>query len=413
MKLIFFNRFFYPDNSATSQILTDLAFHLAERGHEVHVVTSRPESANGHVENVRGIFVHSAARARSGPQTILQKARAYATYYLGARRVAADLVSAGDIAIVMTDPPMLASAIESVASNRGAALVNWLQDVFPEIAQTFGIPGTSGLTGIWLRKARDRSLKRASTTVAIADSMAKRLLTSRIVTEGQVHVIHNWANGKLIQPSAPDDNVLRREWHLQDRFVVGYSGNLGRVHEFETLLGAAEILRHDANISFLIIGRGPRLGEVIQYVSSRGLENVCFRPHQELNMLSQSLGVANVHLCVLHPTFEGLVHPSKLYGTMAAGRPTIFVGDDHGETAAILRDSSAGISIRTGEATQLANAIVSLRNDPKRCEAMGRAARQAFTSKYDMPIALKKWEHLLELLAHELSEKAGNIIPHV
>lgn len=41
MKLIFLNRYFFPDYSATSQMLTDLAFHLAEVGHEVHVICSR------------------------------------------------------------------------------------------------------------------------------------------------------------------------------------------------------------------------------------------------------------------------------------------------------------------------------------------------------------------------------------
>ena len=81
--------------------------------------------------------------------------------------------------------------------------------------------------------------------------MAKRLRGEGIPSDS-IRVIHNWADGLAIQPVDREKNELRREWNLEDKFVVGYSGNFGRAHEFGTILSAAEILRdhHTYRISF-------------------------------------------------------------------------------------------------------------------------------------------------------------------
>lgn len=112
-------------------------------------------------------------------------------------------------------------------------------------------------------------------------------------------------------------------------------------------------------------------------------------------MLAQSLGVADVHICVLRPEFEGLVHPSKLYGIMAAGRPTLFVGDVTGETGRILAQSGAGLAVPRGDGPGLAAAILRLRDDCAAGNAMGERARRAFAERYDMPVALARWEALV------------------
>ena len=255
------------------------------------------------------------------------------------------------------------------------------------------------MTGSLLRRLRNRSLRMATRTVVIGDQMAEHVKALGAVPANRVEVIHNWANGELIRPVAPDDNALRKEWKLARTFVVGYSGNLGRVHEFDTLLAAARQLRDDEpNICFLIVGRGPRLKGVMERARSEGLTNVRFEPHQDLESLSQCLGVPDVHISTLYPAFEGLVHPSKLYGVMAAGRPTLFIGDPKGETARILEETNSGITVTTGDCDRLAAAIRELRDNPSRCKVMGECARQAFESKYDRRVALAKWDALLNSL---------------
>src|SRR5258708_12686392 len=73
----------------------------------------------------------------------------------------------------------------------------------------------------------------------------REVLVARGIDEGKIAVIPNWANGDAIRPVARTENPLRRKWGLEGKFVVGYSGNLGRVHEFDTVLDAMTHLRGD------------------------------------------------------------------------------------------------------------------------------------------------------------------------
>ena len=397
MKIVFFNRFFFPDASATSQILSDLAFHLAASGAEVHVVTSKLAAANAAEEAIRGVHVHRVTKAIEGPHGLFQRAYAYLRYYLGARRAAATLLQAGDIAVIKTDPPMLSAIVGPVAGRRGARIVAWMQDIFPEVAHEYGVPFMGRPFGSWLRRIRDRSLVAADRVVAIGERMAARLAAEGVPVE-RLRVIHNWADGEAIRPLPRENNPLRVRWGLGHAFVAAYSGNLGRVHEFDTLLSAAAMLKGDGSIRFLFIGRGPRLAEVQNRVRRDELDNVFFQPHQERERLAESLAVADVHLSVLLPRFDSLVLPSKLYGIMAAARPVIFIGDPRGESASLIRDAGCGLVIESGDGAALAAALARLRDSPAERESMGRNGRQAFETRYDMSIALAEWRETLREL---------------
>jgi colanic acid biosynthesis glycosyl transferase WcaI len=402
VKIVFFNRFFFPDTSATSQILSDLAFHLAAGGAHVHVVTSHVPGGDAALETIRGVTVHRVARTIAGPHGLARRALAYAGYYFGARSAARRLLEPGDIAIVKTDPPMLSAVIGPVARGRGSRVIAWIQDVFPEVAAMYGVPLMKSAVGDILRRKRNESLMRADRVVAIGPAMAQRLAAQGVARE-KLSVIHNWADGDAIMPSAREGNALRNRWDVADKFVVGYSGNLGRVHEFDTLLAAAAALRDRDDIRFVIVGRGPRLAEVRERVVREGLSNVMFEPHQERASLSESLGAADVHLSVLQPRFDALVLPSKHYGIMAAGRPLVFIGDPAGESAQLVAEAQCGAVVETGKSGELAQVLLRLAADRGIREAMGRRGRAAFEEHFSLRHALREWREILADLGYKSS----------
>ena len=189
--------------------------------------------------------------------------------------------------------------------------------------------------------------------VAIGEGMRKRLLDLG-VDPARVDVIHNWSDDERIQPLSAEANPLRGEWGLDGKFVVGYSGNLGRAHEYETLLAAADRLRGERNLVFLFIGGGASMDGLRAEAQARGIENLIFRPYQAAERLRESLAVPDVHLVVLRPEMEGLIVPSKFYGIAAAGRPTIFVGSRDGEIAGLLSAGEAGFAVDQGDGLGLA-----------------------------------------------------------
>jgi hypothetical protein len=135
-RVIFVNRYFFPDHSATSQILSDLTFHLAATGHDVHVITSRQRYDDARAalpdsENINGVQVHRMASTRFGRAALSGRALDYLAFYRSVRRRLRAIARAGDIVVAKTDPPLLSVALASIARQRRAHLVNWLQDIYP------------------------------------------------------------------------------------------------------------------------------------------------------------------------------------------------------------------------------------------------------------------------------------------
>jgi glycosyltransferase involved in cell wall biosynthesis len=275
----------------------------------------------------------------------------------------------------------------------GARLINWTQDLFPEVAGALQVSGV-GLVAQGLRQLRNRALRMASRNIVIGECMAARLRAEGIPAQS-IRVIHNWADATAIRPIAHCDNPLRTEWSLQDKFVVGYSGNLGRAHEFQTILDAAERLHDLPIIRFLFIGDGAQLHTLRYEVSRRGLSNVQFQPYQPRERLSYSLSVADLHLVSLRPTLEGLIVPSKFYGIAAAGRPILFMGSSTGEIARLLQDHGCGYTVGIGETEQTVAIIAKLAGDEVECRRLGHAARAALEQQYDKHAAFRAWDDTL------------------
>jgi len=410
-------------------MLSDLAFALAAKGHPVQVITSRLTYEGNRSllasETIGNVAVSRVPTTAFGRDNLLGRTLDYFTFYLSAAfRLALD-AQRGDVIVVKTDPPMLSVVAAPIAWVKGARYMNWLQDLFPEVATALGVGRAKPQK--WsislLRRLRDLTLRDAKANVVLGERMAAQLRKRR-VPEERIIIIANWADGTQIRPVERTHNALRKEWNLKDAFVVGYSGNLGRAHSFETFLTAVAHLearqkavrkapvlanardsswqedsaREDLarqDIRWLFIGSGAQTEKLKRAVCERGHTSVLFRPYQPRERLSESLSVPDVHLISLKPNLEGLIVPSKYYGIAAAGRPTVFVGHPDGELARIIRDSNTGFVVRDGDGAGLAEAILNLARNRELAAEQGARARRLFETKYDFAHAVTAWESLI------------------
>jgi glycosyltransferase involved in cell wall biosynthesis len=402
-RIIFLNRYFYPDHSATSQILSDLAFHLAAAGREIHVVTSQQiyDDAAARLpakETIRGVQITRIATTRFGRSNLFGRGLDYLSFYLSMWRHIVSFAKPGDILVAKTDPPLLSVLAISAAKRRSAHLVNWLQDLYPEIAIELGVPLLKGPLGSAIGYLRNRSLRLATANVVLGTSMAARVHACGVAKD-RIHIIPNWANDEEIVPVPLAENPLRREWHLDDKFIVGYSGNLGRAHEFETVLAAAERLRDHQRIIFVCIGGGKQFDELAKRVRARSLDrSFRFFPYQDRAVLKYSLSVLDVHWISLPPRVEGLIFPSKLYGIIAAGRPVIAVAATEGEIAGLIRQYDCGFAIPPGDSDSLCKAILLLAEDAKTRNRMGTRARAMLDANFTRQHGFARWQRLLATL---------------
>ena len=405
-RVCFVNRFCYPDASATSQLMTDLAGELSSRGWQVTMVGSNqryddPSARLPASDRWRGVDIVRVGTTRFGRRTLAGRAVDYLSFYVRLPFVLWKVLRPGDVLVAKTDPPMLGVVAAPIARLRGARTVNWLQDLFPEIAVALGQPKLPGpLVGL-LRWWRNRACRKAAMNVTIGERMGEVLARAGVAPE-RIAVVHNWSHEDAIRPLASRDSRLRERLDLQDRFVVGYSGNLGRAHEWKPLFEAAQLLSEDpAPVAFLVGGGGHGYEALKAEVARTGLANIQFQPYHPMEYLSDSMAAADLHLVSLRPELEGLIVPSKFYGIAAAARPVAFIGDGDGELARLVREQDCGVAIPAGRGDLLAEAIVALARDPERVRLQGGNARRLLENRFSRAAAHERWHHLLSSVAGE------------
>lgn len=388
MRLLFLNRVYWPEEPATAQLLTDLAEALAARGHHVTVLTRRPREPAARTEQRHGVRIVRLRTTRLAQAGVIGKALDYLTFLFAVSRALRREVTRDTTVIAMTDPPLLAIVAARAKAARGGRLIHWVQDIYPELAVE--LSGQRSLN--FLRRPRDRAWRSADACVTLGADMAG-VLRAAGVSDRRIHVVPNAAPAGL-QPQPPAaGQELRAAWGLLGRFVVQYSGNLGRVHDLAVVLQVAELLRGRPEIVFLFVGAGARRAPLEAEARRRNLANVRFMPPQPRAKLAASLAVGDVHLVTLRPGCEQLVFPSKLAGIFAAGRGVIFIGPPQCEVARQVRASGAGLVFSAAQPAAIAASIETLARSP---HEVGRLAEHATAQAASAVRADEAWTRVLD-----------------
>lgn len=391
VRTIFVNRFYWPDEPATAQLLTDLAEALAARGHDIVVIASHPGRADvPRTETRHGVRIVRVRSSRGGGAGFAGKALDFATFLGASIGQLLRTARRGDTLVAMTDPPLLAIGAWAVAGLRRARLIQWVQDIYPELAVEL-----SGQR--WLRlllPLRNLAWCRADAGVTLGTDMAAVLVAAG-VDRRKISVIANWAPAGLAPQPVGAADALRAEWGLAGKFVVAYSGNLGRVHDLAPVLALAAALGHDAGIAFVFIGAGAQRAALEAEAARLGLGHVQFRPAQPRARLAETLALGDAHLVTLRPGCERYVFPSKLSGVAAVGRPVIFIGPHQSELAQLVTGRGLGLAFDRTETTATAAAIRTLAASAADCARFGAAAARFAAESGGLDAAAARWHALL------------------
>jgi len=404
VRLLFINRFFHPDQSATAQMLTDLAEGLAVSGTAVTVLTGRlgylgGETAVPSEEQYKGVTVRRVWSTRFGRQSALGRLFDYLSFYLSSVWAAVQTRDV-DCVVVLSDPPILSVQAVLLGRLKGWKTVCWLQDVFPEIAVRADTL-REGLRARLLRWAANWSLRSSDRVIVVGRCMERCLLAFGLQRD-RVVLIPNWADGDHLTPVAPEDNWFRKQHGLEGQIVVMYSGNLGVVHETEALIHLIHYLRGMREVCFLFVGEGQGKTRLQNWAFQEKLESVRFLGYQNKEDLRYSLSAGDIHLVTLRSKMEGLSVPSKVYGIMAVGRPAVFIGPDGSEVASLIRESGCGEVFSPQESEKAALAILHLVQDYRRRENLGSAGRRYFESFLDKRCAIQRFRAVFQDMMAEI-----------
>ena len=385
MKILFVNQFFWPDSSATSQQLTDLATGLAERGHDVHVLCGEggyAAEANGVAPPVTVHRVRSLRFVRGRVGRVLS----YLSFYVRAA-VRGLFMPRVDTVVSLTTPPLISLIGTAIKSLRGSQHFIWEQDVYPDVAIDLHYIRRGGLLDRITGLLADFSRRHADGILALGECMRQRLLR-RGIPARQIYLTENWANGSAIQPMPrPGDPA---------ELVVLYSGNLGLAHDVDTIAGAMRQLRDEANFRFLFVGGGGRRADLTEFCRAEGITRMEMRPYVDRDRLNEGLAAGDIGLVTQMDACTGSVVPSKVYGILAAGRPVLFVGPADATPALTIDRHSCGWHVRCGDVDGLTALLRHLAAHRDEVETAGRNARAALLQNYDLPLGIDRIASVLE-----------------
>lgn len=378
-RLTFVDQFYYPDASAIAQLLTELTVGLKQRGWEVGVVTSRDEYAKPErpapvdPEKV-GVEVYRTPSLAGGTIRRAKLLRQVWFYLAATLRLLA--APPPDLYVVQTTPPLIPACVALVARLKRRPYAVIAQDIYPEIVAVHGMLDPSGLAYRIVKAVIDRAYRGAVGVISLGPYMTRRLLGKGVRPEG-VTEISNWGIGELAPWSGP--NALRREWGLEGRFVVLYSGNMGLGHEFETFLEGALAARAELpDLVVVFVGGGPRREEIVSWTRAHGAADwVQFRPYQPQDRLRESLGVADLSLVTMREGWAGLVVPSKVLGILAMGSPALYVGPES-DVSELLERFCAGLRVSNGDVEGVKGAILRAARDEGWRKEAGERARRGY-----------------------------------
>jgi colanic acid biosynthesis glycosyl transferase WcaI len=377
LRVCYFNRSYWPDTTATGQLLTELAEDLVNRhGLAVTVIAGYPIAGDapavGPDEFRNGVRIVRARGTTLSPRRFAGRAINYLTYFVSAVWRALRLPRQ-DVTVALTDPPIIGLAALAARPRQG--MVFYCQDIFPEVAgllEDFKSPAVNAL----LDRTNRLLVSRARRIVAIGETMASRLIQGKGASPAKVTVIANWADTSAIVPETKP-NRFSTAHGLDAAFVVLHAGNIGLGQNLDFVLEAAALLRDRPDIVFLFIGDGNRRAALEDAARSRRLDNVRFLPFQPRDLLRWTYASSDVCLVSLKPGLAGYIVPSKLYPILAAGRPYIAAVESESEVAALTSTHRCGVVVPPGGASHLADVVVQLAARREERQSMGRRAREA------------------------------------
>ncbi len=371
MRFLIVSQVYWPDSTAVSQILTDLAEDLVRRGHQVSVIASNrqyeePQNRFQSRETENGVSIARIWQTSFGKRNVAGRIADFLSFNLSLLlKLLTVRKGDHDVLIGLTVPPMVSFVSGIVARRKGMKFAYWAMDLQPELSIAAGYLQQGSLADSVLSRVGNSIYRRADLIVALDRYMAEHIVR-RAGQPSRTVVIPVWPVSAPAYDGPRLQNPFRLAHGLGDRIIVMYSGNHSVYNSLDTLLEAARLLRSDPRFLFVFIGGGVRKKDVTAFQATHGLDNIRQLPLQDRNGLPFSLAAADLQVVVLGEGCQGLTHPSKVYGAMFIGRPLLYIGPQPSYITDLLDQCPGNLAVGHGAAEELA---VSLREFAGRDDA--------------------------------------------
>ncbi len=411
MKILFVCQYFYPEVFRGN----DIAFHWAEGGHDVHVVTGIPNYPDGVFHKGYGLFKRrheEIVQDVQGVKKFKGKVRVtrlpivprgnnkimlmlnYFSYLIAAwvYMLFHALFHKYDRVFVQQLSPVMMSAPGVLYKRiRKVPLYTWVLDLWPESLTAAG--GINNKYILAFFRHYVKSEYKYSDKILISSRSFEESIAEYGDYRDKVIYFPQWSDGNdgaLVEPmNAPS---------IPNGFRLMFAGAVGEAHGFECTMQAALLTQEHKEIKWIIVGDGRKLDWVKQFVKDNGLEETVFTlgrfPAETMPWFFKQ---ADVMLVTLNddPLFK-LYAPAKISSYMATSKPIVAVLN--GEGADVIKEADCGWCLSSGDAEGFAKLAIELSKQPKSLlEEKGHNARRYYEEHFMKEKCLRKLDELMGL----------------
>ena len=411
MRILFLSHYFPPEVNAPASRTYEHCKQWVKEGHDVTVVTCAPNHPQGVVyegyknrlfqrEENDGIKVVRLWTYVTANEGFVKRTLNYISY-MCAVIFACPFLPKTDV-VLSTSPQFFNGLAGYVVSRMKRA--PWLleiRDLWPESILTVGAIKHKTVIRV-LEYLEMFAYCKADRIVPVTDAF-KKYMINKGIDEEKIAVIKNGVDLDFYQISA-SDNKIGSTISLQDKkidlagkFVASYVGTHGMAHHLETVLEAANELRDQPNIVFLLVGEGAERKNLLLLKDKLQLENVVMLEQQPKEMMPVLWQLSDVSLVILKKSdlFKTVI-PSKIFESMAMKKPIVL--GVTGESQEIIENARSGICIEPENSQQLAEVILRLFRDKDLVAELGENGRQYVAEHFDRKELARRYLSILENL---------------
>ena len=424
-KILIYAHYYFPDVASTGQILKELAEGRLDE-FKVTVICVVPsysgvikkeyKQQNYYVENINGVQLLRVRVPEFKKNDKISRIKNILSYFIRAILMTF-MIGPQDFVFSISQPPILGGLLGVLGKwIKRAKFIYNIQDFNPE--QTIAVEYIKNRLILKIMMALDKfSCKHSNLVITVGRDLVQRMdMRFKNRNMPKTIMINNWIDEKNIYPLSSENEKIvafKKEFGLENKFVIMYSGNIGLYYDLENLIKVLKSFRkgytHSGiweegpktadgrDVVFAFIGAGSVLDNLVLYVKKHQFKNIVFIPYQNKENLIYSLNAGDVHWCVNAKGIKGVSVPSKVYGIMAVAKPILGVLEMGTEIRCLIEDACCGICCEPGEYEKVKENIRwFIKNaDTDKIKRMGKNGRNYLVNNLSKDEAIRKYKEAI------------------
>lgn len=388
-KIYIINQYYEPFFAATGQLLKELSEYLVKNGFEIEIITGK--NGNNKLpkkEIINNVKINRIKNSKDGTKAI-KKLFSYLTFYWNLLWFLFFKVEKKAKILSLSTPPLLTYIPVFVKTFKKYQIYYNIQDLYPDILVALSPEKDKSFFYKILKKISQKILDKSDELIVIGDVMKKLLMKNYDVSSEKISIIENWSLKEI-------EEFKENYTSTENELTVVYSGNMGRAHEYYTLLDTFELIYKNniKNINFIISGGGFNYNKL--KVKSKKYQFVIFQNYVEKNELPKLLKRSDICLVIGKKELNGIIIPSKFYGIIAAYKPIIYINDGVDDISKHIEYGKLGFKVNNFDSEKLFSILLELSNNKKILNELSNNVEQYYNKNLRRIKSLEKYKEILE-----------------